>query len=33
MKFEAEQAGTVSFCGCKQTKNAPRCDGFHKNLP
>jgi CDGSH-type Zn-finger protein len=32
LKFEAEQAGIVSFCGCKHTGNTPRCDGSHKNL-
>jgi CDGSH-type Zn-finger protein len=33
MKFDAEQAGTVSFCGCKQSGNKPRCDGTHNKLP
>jgi CDGSH-type Zn-finger protein len=33
MKFDAEQAGIVSFCGCKATGNAPRCDGTHNKLP
>ena len=33
MKFEAETSGIVSFCGCKATGKAPRCDGNHKNLP
>jgi CDGSH-type Zn-finger protein len=32
MKFDAEQSGIVSFCGCKGSGNAPRCDGSHKNL-
>jgi CDGSH-type Zn-finger protein len=33
MKFDAEQSGVVSFCGCKATGNSPRCDGSHKNIP
>ena len=33
LKFDAEEAGIVSFCGCKATGKAPRCDGSHKNLP
>jgi CDGSH-type Zn-finger protein len=33
MKFEAEQSGTVSFCGCKHSGNSPRCDGSHNKLP
>ena len=33
MKFDAEQSGTVSFCGCKQSGNKPRCDGSHNKLP
>jgi CDGSH iron-sulfur domain-containing protein 3 len=33
LKFDAEQAGIVSFCGCKATGNSPRCDGTHNKLP
>jgi CDGSH-type Zn-finger protein len=25
-KFDATEAGIVSFCGCKATGNMPRCD-------
>jgi CDGSH-type Zn-finger protein len=32
MKFDAAEAGIVSFCGCKGSAKAPRCDGSHKNL-
>jgi CDGSH-type Zn-finger protein len=28
----AEEAATISFCGCKQTGNHPRCDGTHRSL-
>ena len=30
MKFDADQSGTVSFCGCKASGNLPACDGSHK---
>ena len=30
--FDAEESGIVSFCGCKGSGKAPRCDGSHKNL-
>ena len=29
----AASTGKVFFCACKQTKNAPLCDGAHKALP
>jgi CDGSH-type Zn-finger protein len=28
-----EKERKVAFCGCKQTKNPPFCDGTHKTLP
>jgi CDGSH-type Zn-finger protein len=30
MKFEEEKE--IWFCQCKHTKNAPFCDGSHKEL-
>jgi mannose-6-phosphate isomerase-like protein (cupin superfamily) len=34
MKFTAgAQDEELLFCGCKQTRNAPFCDGAHTNLP
>jgi CDGSH-type Zn-finger protein len=30
--LEMKEKGQVRFCGCKHSKNAPRCDGTHKSL-
>ncbi len=30
--FTAENTATAWLCGCKQSKNAPYCDGSHKSL-
>ena len=30
--YNAEKDGTAWFCGCKQSKNAPLCDGTHRSL-
>jgi len=32
IKFKPDAAGTVSFCGCKRSAKAPRCNGSHKSL-
>jgi CDGSH-type Zn-finger protein len=32
MEFKAEEAGTISFCGCKHSGKQPRCDGTHRSL-
>jgi len=29
----AEKDGPAHLCGCKQTSNAPFCDGSHKQVP
>jgi CDGSH-type Zn-finger protein len=30
--WTADEAKTISFCGCKHTKDAPFCDGSHAKL-
>ncbi len=32
MPYKAEKDGTAWFCGCKQTKYSPLCDGSHRAL-
>ena len=32
VKYEAERARTLYFCGCKQTAGVPLCDGTHNKL-
>ncbi len=32
VEFIAEKTGFVAFCGCKRTKNAPRCDDTHFSI-
>ncbi|MFN5806537.1 MAG: CDGSH iron-sulfur domain-containing protein [Burkholderiales bacterium] len=32
MKWEATVSQTVYFCGCKQAKGPPFCDGSHNRL-
>jgi CDGSH-type Zn-finger protein len=32
LEFVATENMTVYFCGCKQSANAPLCDGTHKSL-
>jgi CDGSH-type Zn-finger protein len=32
VKYQAERAGPVWFCGCKRTHTEPTCDGSHKAL-
>ena len=32
MRYVAEESRKLFFCGCKQTKQAPLCDGTHKAL-
>ena len=32
VEFIAEKTGFVAFCGCKRTKNAPRCDDSHFSI-
>jgi CDGSH-type Zn-finger protein len=31
-KFEITETSKVALCGCKHTKNKPKCDGTHKSL-
>jgi CDGSH-type Zn-finger protein len=33
MAYKATESKKVYFCGCKQSKNRPLCDGSHKKLP
>ena len=33
MAFTADEDGEKYLCQCKQTKNAPFCDGTHRSLP
>jgi CDGSH-type Zn-finger protein len=32
LEFIATETTTVYFCGCKQSVNAPLCDGTHATL-
>ena len=32
LKFAVTEQNKAYLCGCKQTKNAPYCDGTHKTL-
>ena len=32
MKVDSDKDQTVFFCGCKQTKTPPYCDGTHSSL-
>lgn len=32
LKFEITEETTVYLCGCKQTANAPFCNGAHNSL-
>jgi CDGSH-type Zn-finger protein len=32
VKYSAEKSATVYFCGCKNTKGSPLCDGTHSKL-
>ncbi|NER82355.1 MAG: CDGSH iron-sulfur domain-containing protein, partial [Leptolyngbya sp. SIO1D8] len=32
LKFTIEEKKTVAVCQCKQTGNAPFCDGSHASL-
>jgi CDGSH-type Zn-finger protein len=29
LKFDATESKKAFFCGCKETKNSPMCDGSH----
>jgi CDGSH-type Zn-finger protein len=31
--YTATETKKAYFCGCKQSKNKPFCDGSHKKLP
>lgn len=33
VEYVATETKKVWFCGCKQSKNKPMCDGTHKKLP
>ena len=33
LAYTATESKKVYFCGCKQSKNRPLCDGSHKKLP
>jgi len=30
--FENEKESNIALCGCKNTKNAPYCDGSHSKI-
>ncbi|MGZ6000006.1 MAG: CDGSH iron-sulfur domain-containing protein, partial [Rhizomicrobium sp.] len=32
VEYKADATKTVWFCGCKNTKSAPLCDGSHNAL-
>jgi CDGSH-type Zn-finger protein len=32
VKYEANEDKKIFFCSCKQTSNAPLCDGSHKSI-
>jgi CDGSH-type Zn-finger protein len=32
LPHEIKETGSVAWCGCKQTKTPPFCDGTHNSL-
>ena len=30
--YKAEETKEIYFCGCKESKNFPFCDGTHNNI-